>query len=105
MLLRSSLYFFGQLVPAFAVAYLGAHLPAETFGLLLDALQQRFDTFLDAFLAVVGEVVELQVSFEILQVGGEGAPEAPVGGAQLGDVGAVDALSVFFAYRMVVQEG
>src|SRR5829696_8442035 len=101
----SPLHLLGQVVPAFAITYLRAHLPPEGLRLLLDAREQCPDAFRDALLALVFQVVALQVTAQSLEVGREGAPQAPVGGAQFGDMGSVYRVSVLIAHGMVVQEG
>src|SRR5215204_3212648 len=101
----SPLHLLGQVVPAFAITYLRAHLPPEGLRLLLDAREQCPDAFRDALLALVFQVVALQVTAQSLEVGREGAPQAPVGGAQFGDMGSVYRVSVLLAHGMIVQEG
>src|SRR3712207_66254 len=92
----SSLYLFGQLIPTFALADLGPHPPSERLGFFLYAPKQPLDTLPYARLALLGQVVAVDVAFERLEVRGEGAPEPPVRGAQARDVGAV--------YRVAIPE-
>src|SRR5215208_4668211 len=99
----SSLHLFGQLVPALAVPDLGPHPPAERLGFLFYALLQPLDPLGYAPLALLGQVVAVDVTLERLQVRGEGAPEAPVRGAQVRDVGAVYRDAVALLHRVVVQ--
>src|SRR5215212_4055634 len=100
----SSLHLFGQLVPSLAVPDLGPHLPTECLGLLFYALLQPLDALGDAALAFLGQVVVVDVLIEIREVGGEGAPQAPVRGAKLGDLGSVYRLAVALLDRVVVQQ-
>src|SRR5215218_9756127 len=96
--------FFGQLVPAHAVPYLRAHLPAERLRLLLDALLQRPNAVGDAPFAVFLQVVAPHVAAESVEVRGEGAPQTPVGRAELRDVLGVHRVPVGVLYRVVVQQ-
>src|SRR5215207_1160697 len=101
----SSLHLLGQVVPAFAITYLRAHLPPEGLRLLLDASEQCPDALPDALLALVCEVKAPQITIQSFEVGREGAPQAPIGGAQFGDMSSVDGVSVLLAHGMVVQQG
>src|SRR5215211_2552230 len=100
-----SFHLLGQVVPAFAITYLRTHLPPEGLRLFLDACKQRPDTFRYALLALVFQVEAIQVTVQGFEVGREGAPQTPVGGAQFGDMGSVYRVSVLLAHGMVVQEG
>src|SRR5215211_8748441 len=90
----SSLHLFGQLVPSLAVPDLGPHPPAQRLGLLFYALLQPLDALGDMPLALLWQVVAVDVTLEIREVGREGAPQAPVRGAKLGDLGGVYRLAV-----------
>src|ERR671920_1392771 len=100
-----SFHLLGQVVPAFAITYLRAHLPPEGLRLFLDACEQRPDALGYALLTLAFQVEAIQVTVQGFEVGREGAPQAPVGGAQFGNMGSVYRVSVMFVYGMVVQEG
>src|ERR687897_2804120 len=104
IILGSSLHLFGQLVPSLAVPDLGPHLPAERFGFFFYALLQPLDALGDAPLALLRQVVAVNVLLEIREVGREGAPQAPVRGAKLGDLGTVYRVAVRLLDRVVVQQ-
>src|SRR5215216_1629806 len=100
----SSLYFFGQVVPAFAIADLRAHLPAERLRFLLDTRLQLLDAVGDAPPVLIREVVAPEVVAKRVEVGGEGAPQAPIVGAEARDVSSVYSVPIFVLDRVVVQE-
>src|SRR5215211_5602191 len=100
----SSFYFFGQVVPALAITDLRPHLPAERLRFLLDTRLQLQDALGDAPLVLIGEVVAPEMVTKGVEVGGEGAPQAPIVGAEARDVTGVYSVPVFVLHRVVVQE-
>src|SRR5215211_322781 len=100
----SSLYFFGQVVPALAITDLRPHLPAERLRFLLDTRLQVLDAVGDAPPVLIREVVAPEVLAERVEVGGEGAPQAPIAGTEARDVSGVYSIPVFVLDRVVVQE-
>src|SRR5215218_8009152 len=100
----SSLYFFGQVVPAFAIADLRAHLPAERLRFLLDTRLQLLDAVGDAPPVLIREVVAPEVLAERVEVGGEGAPQAPIVGAEARDVSGVYRVSILVFHRVVAEQ-
>src|SRR3712207_5014271 len=100
----SSLYFFGQFIPTFAVADLRPHLPAERLGFLLDTRLQLLDATGYALLALPRQVVASEVVAEGAEVGCESAPQTPVGGAKPRDVCPVYRFPVLLPHPVVVQQ-
>src|SRR3712207_2300578 len=96
--------FFGQLIPTLAIPYLRAHLPAKRLGFLLYALLQHPDAVGDAPFLVFLQVVAPHVATESLEIRGEGAPQTPVGRAELRDVFDVHRVPVSVLYGAIVQQ-